>query len=214
MVGSVVAYGVYFFFYRICKKIFLLRRNMLNSVDILFITAIAGSITTVVTTPIWLIQTRMCVDETGKKTVFGHMKDIYKEGGIRAFWKGLLPSLVLVINPIINFLLYEYMRKRIVTQRNKSPTFSSIFGISVIAKFMATAVTYPILTLKTRAFTNNKKNNYAQLIQEYLQKEGVMALYRGLYTKLFQTLLYNAFMMMSFEKIRHFCMSLVGHQTY
>lgn len=177
------------------------------------ITTLAGSLTTLITTPIWLIQTRMCVDETGKKTLLEHIKDIYKEGGVRAFWKGLVPSLVLVLNPIINFLIYEYLRKKMI-QRNENPAFLVIFFISVIAKFIATWITYPILTLKTRAFTNEKNNKYFQLINDYIKKEGFFALYRGLTTKLFQTLMYNAFMMIFFEKIRFLAMSIVGQKPF
>ena len=35
--------------------------------------------------------------------------DVYNEGGIGGFWKGLRYSLILIINPIINFSVYDYL---------------------------------------------------------------------------------------------------------
>jgi adenine nucleotide transporter 17 len=46
-----------------------------------------------------------------KKSVFSTIKDIYKSEGIQAFYKGVIPNLVLVINPIINFVIYEGLKK-------------------------------------------------------------------------------------------------------
>ena len=37
-----------------------------------------------------------------------------KEEGLRAFFKGVLPNLILVTNPIINFVVYESLKKQIL----------------------------------------------------------------------------------------------------
>lgn len=39
------------------------------------------------------------------------VKQIYKEEGIQAFYKGVLPNMILVLNPIINFVFYETIKK-------------------------------------------------------------------------------------------------------
>lgn len=126
-----------------------------------------------------------------------------------AFWKGFIPGLILVINPVINFVIYEKLRMSLVSDPSKTPSALSIFMISLVGKFVATIVTYPILTLKTKAFTNNTNDSTMKILTDYLNKEGVLALFRGLYTKLFQTLLANAFMMVSFEKIRELVKSSI-----
>lgn len=40
------------------------------------------------------------------------VRDLYRESGVRGFWKGLAPSLVMVSNPTIQYVLYEALAKR------------------------------------------------------------------------------------------------------
>ncbi len=40
------------------------------------------------------------------------IKEIYKKDGIEGFFRGLSASYVLVLNPIIQFVAYEYLKKR------------------------------------------------------------------------------------------------------
>jgi adenine nucleotide transporter 17 len=142
------------------------------------------------------------VEENESKPIMRHFIEIYQEGGIKALWKGFLPGLILVLNPIINFVVYEKLREMTISSPGQVPSAGKVFVVSLIAKFIATIFTYPILTIKTKAFTDKKGESTSSLLLKFIKKEGAMALYRGLYAKLFQTLLYNAFMMMTFEKIR------------
>jgi adenine nucleotide transporter 17 len=124
----------------------------------MIITLIAGTVNTLLTHPIWMIQTRMCVAKV-KKSFFGHIKEIKEEGGWKAFLKGIIPNLFLVINPIINFALYESLRKKVV-RGGKPPGFLQILGISFIAKSIATLLTYPMLTVKTLSFTERGDTSF------------------------------------------------------
>jgi adenine nucleotide transporter 17 len=71
---------------------------------------------------------------------------------LEAFFKGVIPNLILVINPIINFVIYEGLKnvaiKKYGSERNIP--FSSIFLMSSAGKIAATYATYPILTLKVK----------------------------------------------------------------
>ena len=64
--------------------------------------------------------------------------------------------MILVLNPVINFGIYEYLRKKVV-KPGKAPGFFWILLISCIAKSIATILTYPILTIKTLAYVNKTK---------------------------------------------------------
>ena len=75
---------------------------------------------------------------------------IYKhEGGIKGFFKGLVPKLMLVLNPIINFVTYETLKQELIN-RNIPQTAANLFIISSISKSLATIITYPILTIRVR----------------------------------------------------------------
>lgn len=177
----------------------------LSSTDIMIITAITGVITNACTTPISIVETRMICDrDLNPKPILQHFFDIFKEGGITAFWKGFGPGLILVVNPIINFVVYERMKSIMIIEHGSSPSANMIFLSSLVGKFSATVATYPILTLKTKAFTDNTTKSTMKVMIDYVKKEGVYALYRGIYAKLCQTLMYNAFMMIFFEKIKFF----------
>jgi adenine nucleotide transporter 17 len=45
-----------------------------------------------------------------------------KDEGIFAFWKGMLASMILVANPIIQFVTYEWLKKKL----SKNGTFGLI----------------------------------------------------------------------------------------
>ena len=59
LIGALITFGVYFFWYRVWKNVFVKFRPQLSTLDILVITSIAGTITNFLTTPFWIIQTRM-----------------------------------------------------------------------------------------------------------------------------------------------------------
>ena len=207
LVGSVFSFGIYFFWYKVFKLALQVGRNT-NSINIMLISLMAGVISSIWTNPIWIIQTRMWVDKL-KKSITAHWKEIFKEGGILAFWKGTIPGLILVVNPVINFAIYEYLRDIVVSDNSNTPSVIVIFFISHASKFSATILTYPILTLKTKAFTNKGNESLFLIFKNYVKSEGVLALYRGLYTKIFQTLLANSFMMIGLEKIREIIQNYV-----
>lgn len=76
------------------------------------ITAIAGTFSSFLANPVWMINARMTIrkKEDTKQTYTRLIKDIYEKEGLWAFYKGVVPNLILVINPIINFVIYEGLR--------------------------------------------------------------------------------------------------------
>mmetsp|Transcript_17294 Transcript_17294/g.16956 ORF Transcript_17294/g.16956 Transcript_17294/m.16956 type:complete len:291 (-) Transcript_17294:29-901(-) len=199
--GAVITFAIYFFWYRFWKVAISPNSNALDTKKMIIITALAGSITNALTSPIWKIQTRMCVSKE-QKSIYQHFKDAIEESGVIGLWKGFFSGLVLVINPVINFGVYEKLRTLIIKDNSQVPSAKMIFLISLVSKFIATFATYPVLTLKTKEFTDKKGGSTFTILNDFLKEEGFFALYRGIYAKLFQTLLNNALMMMAFEKIK------------
>ena len=106
------SYGIYFWWYRFFKNFYklFLKRNELSDLDITVITTIAGTLNSVLTSPIWFVNTRMAISKD-KKGLFETIMEIYKTEGLGAFYKGVLPNMILVLNPIINFVVYENLKK-------------------------------------------------------------------------------------------------------
>ena len=148
-----LSYGIFFQCYGALSAILRTLRgggDTLDSKDVMLITLLSGWICSIVSNPIYLINTRISMATAPGQGMLETAKRIYREeGGLRAFTKGLLPNLVLVANPVIYFVLYEHF-KSLATPHWGCHTATSLFLISSLSKTCATLATYPILTLRVR----------------------------------------------------------------
>jgi adenine nucleotide transporter 17 len=91
----------------------------------LIIAALAGCGNVLLTCPIWVVATRMQADRRGCAAAFGTSvapsmtavtpvasyaptplsvaRELFTEGGLLAFWRGVVPSLIMCINPALQF---------------------------------------------------------------------------------------------------------------
>lgn len=72
LLGTVVSYGVYFWWYRFLKNKFaqFLGRSSFSNREMTLITAIAGSMSSVFSNPIWMLNTRLAIqkkEESGER---------------------------------------------------------------------------------------------------------------------------------------------------
>ena len=63
LVGTVFSYGIYFWWYRYLKNAFArrLKRDKFSNVEMTVITAIAGTLSSIFSNPIWFINTRLSI---------------------------------------------------------------------------------------------------------------------------------------------------------
>ena len=206
--------------------------------------ALAGAVNVLLTNPIWLVVTRLQVmrrmkpkDSTkekkeeekeelnasvnanqGEGSVAAAVKEVLAESGVAGLWRGVLPSLVMVVNPAISYMLFEMLKKS--TQR-ATPTQGrqgnagdvsvwSSFVNGALAKLGATVVTYPLQLVKSRlqagvddddddddddendgdngtASAGTKKGGVLYIVQKILRDEGMQGFYRGISTKICQS---------------------------
>ena len=187
LIGTVLSYGIYFWWYRLFKNAFqqILGRKEFSDLDITIITFVSGVINSVVTSPIWFINTRMAI-ASEKKTIWETAREVYQTEGFLAFYKGVLPNLILVINPVINFVIYEGLKKFLL-KRNYKVGAGMLMLISSIAKTVATFATYPFLTIRVRMQAEKEKRRCGVVIFiiRLIKELGLAGLYMGVYAKLF-----------------------------
>ena len=111
LLGTVVSFGSYFYNYRLFKNLLMqaLRiksERQFKPKHISIITMLAGCVSAFISAPFWLVNTRMMLDKDGQP-MWKMILKIYKEEGISAFFKGFVANMVLVLNPTINFVVYE-----------------------------------------------------------------------------------------------------------
>eukprot|EP00939_MAST-03C_sp_MAST-3C-sp1_P002729 g2729.t1 len=95
------------------------------------------------------------------------IRELYEEGGLRNFWRGLAPGLLLTINPGIVQLIRKTLTEwRISSFRRSSGTIAmgarkttsvENFWIGLIAKLIASTITYPLVIAKIVMTTASKK---------------------------------------------------------
>ena len=214
LVGTVCSYGIFFYWFRYLKNKFFMMtgRKDISKIEMTIITAISGTLSSVIANPVWMINARMAINkkQDGKQSTLQLISDIYKNEGLWAFYKGVIPNLILVLNPIINFVIYEGLRAIAVNKYKKESLVPSylIFLISSLGKIAATYATYPILTIRVQFHTNiiqekegeKKMSQWEKAMLFIKNVGGIMGLYKGIEAKLLQTILYNAIMMMVYEK--------------
>ncbi len=91
--------------------------------------AVLGSATTIISNPIWVVQTTQAVhtmkqpasDPTRpavkKLGITETIQHILRKDGISAFWRGIGPALVLVLNPVLQYTVFEQLKNMLITRR-------------------------------------------------------------------------------------------------
>jgi len=197
-IGSLASFGVYFFWYEFFKAFFIKDKFSIPGYSA---TALcAGWITTSVTNPIWVIHTRILLDKENKHGIIGTIQNIIKKEGFEGFFKGIGAGYVLVLNPIIQFLVYEFLKRKFENSKYKT---AMVFLAGAISKAIATFITYPYQTMKTNMQANKQKNiSQIELIKEILKHKGLQGFFNGFGAKLSQTVINSALMLVIYEKIQ------------
>lgn len=220
--GITLTNFIYYYFYELTSNIFLkanqstLRKGKgLSTFQSIITGAIAGAITCVGSNPFWVANTRMMTakksDEQFTNSTFKTIFHIIETDGVGTLFAGVFPALVLVINPIIQYTIFEQI-KNIIIASNGKKSFTAVkaFFIGALGKLVATSLTYPYITLKSRMhvkkkkIVSNKDNSIQntddvklsmyQEIKKIVREEGLEGLYRGLSVKLFQSISTAAFL--------------------
>ena len=175
----------------------------LTTVESMIAGAIAGSATVMLTNPIWVINTRITTKrhdaddaaadlEKGadgaqpprrpkRVTAIGTLLSMLRNEGPQSLWAGLMPALILVINPILQYTLFEQM-KNAVERRGRRVTPTIAFCLGALGKLFATSITYPYITVKSQmhvAAKGDRKESVAQAISRVIKEEGYAGLYKG-----------------------------------
>ncbi|GKT47059.1 peroxisomal membrane protein PMP47A [Colletotrichum spaethianum] len=181
----------------------------LTTVESMIAGAIAGSATVILTNPIWVVNTRMTTrsssadkDEEAQASkpkkapsTIGTLMALIKNEGPQALFSGVIPALVLVINPILQYTLFEQMKNTVEKKRRVTPTIAFLLG--ALGKLFATSVTYPYITVKSQmhvAGNGEKKEGMSQAISRVIREEGYAGLYKGIGPKVTQSVLTAAFL--------------------
>jgi len=208
--GQLICQFVYYYAYAMSRRMMGERsgRKLSTWQDILS-ASIAGLTGATVTNPLWVINARKVVDKTATQTTFSTAMTILHEEGPAAFMQGIVPAYFLVINPIIAYVTFESLKKLALrfSGGQKHLTSFQIFILSSVGKWFATCVTYPYILTKTRLQANTGAGKSSANMSLYgcflgiLEEEGARGLYKGLRSKLYQSVLTTALLFVLHDRI-------------
>jgi solute carrier family 25 (mitochondrial folate transporter), member 32 len=164
--------------------------------------SIAGVLVTAVTNPLWVVKTRMQLDSrntivqrylrkagsrpSGLLTAIRH---IHRREGVRGFYRGLAPALLLCSHGAVQMMVYEEVkqwRAGHLAQRGVAqapPMDAATIGAG--AKLVASACTYPLQVARSRMqqqLHGSKVQAYASLpraLVSVVKTSGLRGLYQG-----------------------------------
>nr|AND95634.1 Peroxisomal membrane protein 34 [Chromera velia] len=190
LIGVGSSWAVYYYFYALFKDYLAKRYPRERSSLINLVTALgAGVISAVVTNPVWVVNTRLKLrqDDPEDRSFFRMLFRIAKEEGAGGLMAGVLPSLILVSNPTIQFAVYEKLKSILRTymankrrgsmpsnirlmfpsslnnnEQQQAPSQElsslSVFLAGAFSKLISTVATYPYQVVKSRLQMKRKKD--------------------------------------------------------
>ncbi|XP_029914684.1 peroxisomal membrane protein PMP34 [Myripristis murdjan] len=222
---------VYFYCFHSLKASWVRGQKAAPSTD-LTIGIAAGIVNVLVTTPLWVVNTRLKLQgsnfrnadirPTNYSGILDAFVQIIRHEGLGALWNGTFPSLLLVLNPAIQFMIYEGLKRQLRRGVYKELSSLEAFLIGAVAKAVATVVTYPLQTVQSilRFGQLKEPTDQSQLLTSLrtikcllvnrVRKFGVLGLFKGLEAKLLQTVLTAALMFLLYEKITNTTFKVMG----
>jgi len=208
----------YFYTYALLKQIYIRyygNPSTLVDLAIGYVSAFQGLLTTL---PLDVTNTQVIT----QKTRLGFWKTFRQQletGGVLSFYRTIFASAVLCLNPAITYVIFEKLKAYILSVTKSSSqvlTTTQALVISVIAKSIASIITFPFIRAKVVMNTRNKKDTggdkkqgLIETVNDIIDREGLGGLYVGLSPQLIKGVTNAALMLTAKERIYGFVQALV-----
>ena len=207
---------VFWFWFSLCKQIFARypKSFLIDSVTGI----IAACINRLCTHPFENIAQRIqtILPHQPKESFLVAGANIVKEGGVRGLWKGLLPGMLLCINPTIDTLVYfrfrdAYLarRSRLLAQAVVDMPAGAAFMTGIFSKACAATICFPMTRLKVMGTTQRKSKKGQKLrgtfeiASDLLRTDGIKGFYYGVEGQVFNASVKQGLTVMLKERIEY-----------
>ena len=184
---------LYFLFYKLLLKYFRLKFQITSPERNLKISLVASNLSSIIsvilTSPLdrYVYQNQKDVKSSNPIPM---QKQNNNHINLSKHYEGLIPSLLLCIHPTIYYSLYDRIKFEFVHSRNEKYLSSSeAFATSLVAKLIASFITYPLvkvklLIMKDRENYNQEENELKRMIKMLLKivsNEGIVGVFKGFF---------------------------------
>ncbi|KAH0945495.1 hypothetical protein HN011_003856 [Eciton burchellii] len=150
--------------------------------------SIAGGISQTAIYPLEVLKTRLALRKTGQfDGVFDAAKKIYKQGGLKSFYRGYVPNLLGIVPYAgIDLAVYETLKNNYLRTHDKKeqPPFWVLLLCGAMSSTAGQVCSYPLALVRTRlqadVGTNRSSSTMVGVFKDIFKREGVRGLYRGL----------------------------------
>ncbi len=131
------------------------------------------------------------------------IKLIYNQEGLSGFFKGIVPSLILTLVPVMQFTCYEVLKKSFM-DKNGDLSNKHLVLISFLSKLVTIIVSYPLMTAKALYQSNSKlpSSEVWKIIVKLIKEEGLFGFYKGFAPKVVGSLINNTILMFTYERLQ------------
>ncbi|CBH18491.1 mitochondrial carrier protein, putative [Trypanosoma brucei gambiense DAL972] len=228
VLGAVVAWGVYMFVYHALCDLYIPTSNKRAGDDFLFrtvLSSIASCSCAVVGNPIWLLKTRMQIEEIASReaavagasifrnsknytSFFGGLRYAIQTDGVLSLWRGVSAQVLLGLPNALNFPAYEALKSFWLQRSDRETLYSYEACIcSTASKTAVSIIGYPLHVVKTRMQDQRSRRGdlqYVSFLQSawlVLQTHGFAGLYRGMVPSLLHSVPRLALTFVLYEKL-------------
>ncbi|CDW57754.1 Mito carr domain containing protein [Trichuris trichiura] len=188
---------------------------------------ISGNITLLLTNPIWVAKTRLCLQYESQPASYGGFIDVLRKTflteGIRGLYKGFLPGIIGTSHGALQFMAYEELKATFgasepvgifsIKLLNLSGFYFSFFlqrvvehlCFAALSKVFAVCSTYPYQVVRARL--QDQHANYAgifDVVKKTWRREGMLGFYKGLLPSILRVTPATCVTFVVYEKVSHF----------
>ncbi|PRP82230.1 hypothetical protein PROFUN_06242 [Planoprotostelium fungivorum] len=229
LVGVAPSRAIHFSTYSGIKS-FLRSQGMEESSSMHLLSAIGAGMTVhTLTSPLWLIKTRLQLQGRSSgspyyNNSFDCIRKVWREEGVRGFYRGLVASYVGITESAMQFVLYEKFKhlmqvqkykaihgiteEKITKEQANTITLGTTEYLTVasLSKLIAAAATYPHEVVRTRMRDRRdavkpKYHGFLQSLRLIAKEEGLAGLYGGMGVHLLRVVPNAAIMFLTYETI-------------
>ncbi|EJT42060.1 FLX1-like protein [Saccharomyces kudriavzevii IFO 1802] len=227
--GNAIAWGVYFGLYGVTKELIYKlvagpeqsqlkgasNDHKMNSLIYLSAGAASGSMTAILTNPIWVIKTRIMSTSKGAEgsytSIYNGVQRLLRTEGIRGLWKGLVPALFGVSQGALYFTVYDTLKQKRLRRKDENGQNSHLttletIEITSLGKMISVTMVYPFQLLKSnlQSFKANEQNfRLLPLIRLIVANDGFVGLYKGLSANLVRAIPSTCITFCVYENLKH-----------
>ncbi|GAB2293061.1 hypothetical protein Dimus_027279 [Dionaea muscipula] len=147
--------------------------------------AAAGVAATLACHPLEVVKDRLTVRPEDYPSIPAALSKIYKDGGIRALYSGICPTLVgMIPYSTCYYFMYETLKKSYCRgQKKKSLNRVEMLLVGALSGLTASTISFPLEVARKRLMVGALRGqcppNMAAALAEVIREEGLMGLYRG-----------------------------------